>query len=171
MLLSICQHQAAFVTAHLHEVTEVREVTQRARKEKRPKKQKKKENVNYRGEKKKRGGQGKRKRIHRLPVCFMLSDVIIYFFSHCPHTQVLLSSLLACTAAAKKARLKCLRYVVEHVPVGELSKLTLGLLTDVLLCVKEVALKARQEAFRIVVALGQRFVALGQPLGKLARTH
>jgi hypothetical protein len=33
-----------------------------------------------------------------------------------------------------------------------------------MLCVKETALKCRQEAFRIIVAIGQRFLEVQQPL-------
>jgi hypothetical protein len=41
-------------------------------------------------------------------------------------TEVLLHTLLSCTPAAKKARLRCLRQVLAIVPPVDLSKLTLA---------------------------------------------
>ena len=59
---------------------------------------------------------------------------------------LLVSTLLECSASAKKMRLRSLRHVVGHLGKKELPKFTLAILGDLLLCCKEVSLKVRTAA-------------------------
>ncbi|XP_077992398.1 RRP12-like protein [Glandiceps talaboti] len=71
--------------------------------------------------------------------------------------EILLKALSSSVSASKAPRLRCLTHLVKRLP-SEPTELAEAIVGEVILCTREVGIKARQAAFTLLVELGNMLI-------------
>nr|XP_006820689.1 PREDICTED: RRP12-like protein-like [Saccoglossus kowalevskii] len=79
----------------------------------------------------------------------------------CDLQKTLLSSLSSSASSSKAPRLRCLIYIVKRLP-DENSQFVDDIVSEVILCTKEIGIKARQAAFSLLVEMGNAIIRINQ---------